>query len=103
MKMQRIVWFEGMKLDPHHFQQADRYNQYYINKRLTLINSNYWGLKEIQIDNAALAGGVFNLIACSGVMPDGMLFNIPKNLMCILQFRLSMLQALIFNLMNPGK
>jgi len=79
MKMQRIVWFEGMKLDPHHFQQADRYNQYYINKRLTLINSNYWGLKEIQIDNAALAGGVFNLIACSGVMPDGMLFNMPAN------------------------
>ncbi|MCW9064663.1 MAG: type VI secretion system baseplate subunit TssK [Ignavibacteriaceae bacterium] len=77
--MQRIVWFEGMKLDPHHFQQADRYNQYYFNKRLALINSNYWGLKEIQIDNAALAGGGFNLIACAGVMPDGMLFNMPAN------------------------
>lgn len=79
MKMQRVVWFEGMKLDPHHFQQADRYNQYYFNTRLNILNSNYWGLKEIQVDNAALAGGVFSLIKCSGIMPDGLLFNMPAN------------------------
>jgi type VI secretion system protein ImpJ len=77
MKMQRVVWFEGMKLDPHHFQQADRYNQYYVNTRINLMNSNYWGLKEIQIDNAALAGGMFGLIRCSGILPDGLLFNMP--------------------------
>ena len=79
MKMQRVVWFEGMKLDPHHFQQADRYNQYYVDTRLSLINSNYWGFKEFQIDKAALAGGMFNLITCSGIMPDGILFNMPTN------------------------
>ena len=56
MKMQKTVWFEGMKLDPHHFQQADRYNHYYINSRIGMINSNYWGLKNLQIDNAALVG-----------------------------------------------
>ena len=79
MKMQRVVWFEGMKLDPHHFQQADRYNQYYINTRINLINSNYWGLKEFQTDNAALAGGSFGLINCSGIMSDGMVFSMPTN------------------------
>jgi len=79
MKMQRVVWFEGMKLDPHHFQQADRYNQYYINTRINLINSNYWGLKDFQTDNAALAGGSFGLINCSGIMSDGMVFSMPTN------------------------
>lgn len=79
MKMQKTVWYEGMKLDPHHFQQTDRYNQYYINSRLSMINSSSWGLKNLSIDNASLSGGNFSLINCSGVMPDGMIFNIPEN------------------------
>ncbi len=79
MKLQKIVWFEGMKLDPHHFQQSDRYNQYYINSRINLLNSNYWGLSEIQIDIAALSGGSFNLVKCIGVLSDGLLFNMPSN------------------------
>ncbi|HQJ46538.1 MAG TPA: type VI secretion system baseplate subunit TssK, partial [Ignavibacteriaceae bacterium] len=79
MKMQKTVWYEGMKLDPHHFQQTDRYNQYYINSRLSMINASNWGLKNLTVDNAALAGGNFSLINCSGVMPDGMIFNIPEN------------------------
>jgi type VI secretion system protein ImpJ len=77
--MQKTVWFEGMKLDPHHFQQADRYNLYYINSRIGMISSNYWGLKSLQIDTAALAGGNFSLVKCDGIMPDGMIFNIPNN------------------------
>jgi len=79
MKMQKIVWYEGMKLDPHHFQQADRYNHYYINSRISLINSNYWGLKEFQTDLAALAGGTFGIVECIGIMPDGLFFDMPNN------------------------
>ncbi len=79
MKFQKVVWYEGMKLDPHHFQQADRYNQYYVNSRLGLINPNYWGINEFQVDSAALAGGSFGLIKCSGVMPDGFVFDMPEN------------------------
>lgn len=79
MKFQKVVWYEGMKLDPHHFQQADRYTQYYVNSRLSLINPNYWGLNEFQYDPAALAGGSFGLVRCSGIMPDGFVFNMPDN------------------------
>ncbi len=79
MKMQKIVWFEGMKLDPHHFQQADRYNQYYINTRLGMISPNHWGIKELVVDTAALAGGNFGIVNCSGIMSDGMVFNMPGN------------------------
>jgi len=55
MKMQKVVWYEGMKLDPHHFQQADRYNQYYINSRISLI------------------------VECRGIMTDGLFFDMPNN------------------------
>ena len=79
MKLQRVVWYEGMKLNPHHFQQIDRYNQYYINSRINILNSNYWGLTELQVDLAALSGGSFNLVKCTGVMPDGLLFDMPAN------------------------
>jgi type VI secretion system protein ImpJ len=79
MKLQKVVWYEGMKLNPHHFQQIDRYNQYNINSRINILNSNYWGLTEIQIDLAALSGGSFNLVKCTGIMPDGLLFDMPAN------------------------
>lgn len=79
MKYQKVIWYEGMKLDPHHFQQADRYNQYYINSRINLINPNYWGLSDFRIDTAALAGGSLGLVKCSGIMPDGFMFNMPEN------------------------
>lgn len=79
MKVQQVVWFEGMKLDPHHFQQMDRYNQYYINSKLHFIFPNNWGLSEIAVDTAILSGGSFGIISCSGVMPDGLIFSMPEN------------------------
>lgn len=79
MKMQKVIWFEGMKLDPHHFQQADKYNQFLLNSRINTLNPNYWGLKELQVDLAALSGGNFGLVVCTGIMPDGLSFNMPNN------------------------
>jgi type VI secretion system protein ImpJ len=79
MKLQKVVWFEGMKLDPHHFQQADRYNQYYTNTKVGYLSPNSWGIKELQIDLAALAGGSFGFVKCSGIMPDGLVFDMPNN------------------------
>ncbi len=79
MKFQKVVWYEGMKLDPHHFQQADRYNQYNLNSKLALLNPGLWGIKSLQTDLAALSGGSFGFVQCSGIMPDGFGFNIPDN------------------------
>ena len=79
MKFQKVVWYEGMKLDPHHFQQADKYNQYYTNSRIASENPNAWGLRELHIDSAAISGGSFGLVRCSGIMPDGLIFDMPEN------------------------
>lgn len=79
MKLQKVIWYEGMKLNPHHFQQADKYHEYYVNSKINFLNSNFWGLKEFKIDTAALAGGIFGLISCSGIMPDGLIVDMPGN------------------------
>ncbi len=79
MKFQKVVWYEGMKLDPHHFQQADRFNQYNLNSKLALLNPGLWGIKSMEVDPAALSGGLFAFVQCSGIMPDGYSFNMPDN------------------------
>jgi len=79
IKFQKVVWYEGMKLDPHHFQQLDRYLRYNLNKSIRSINYNNWGLSTLQIDTAALANGNFSLVECIGVMPDGLFFSMPEN------------------------
>lgn len=79
MKLQKVIWHEGMKLDPHHFQQADKFNQYYTHTRIISENPNSWGLKELHIDSAAISGGSFGLVRCSGIMPDGLVFDMPNN------------------------
>ncbi len=74
---QKIVWYEGMFIKPHHFQQADRYNLALLNARVRAAFRHDWGITEMEVDNEALANGQFILLRCSGVMPDGLPFNMP--------------------------
>ncbi len=76
---QQVVWYEGMMLDPHHFQQFDRYQQGLFNQRMRAISPFDWGLTEFVINKEALANGQFSLLRCSGIMSDGLTFNIPEN------------------------
>ena len=34
---QKVLWSEGMFLTPHHFQQADRYYEHLITRRLKAV------------------------------------------------------------------
>jgi type VI secretion system protein ImpJ len=74
---QKVIWYEGMALDPHHFQQWDRYHRAIIDFRIRSIVHFDWGLLDISIDKEALVNGQFNLLRCKGVTPDGLRFNIP--------------------------
>ncbi len=78
-KNQKIIWYEGMVLDPHHFQQWERFLQYNLNYRISSLQKNSWGISEIEVEIASLAGGSFGLVKCGGVMPDGLVFNIPDS------------------------
>jgi type VI secretion system protein ImpJ len=73
----KVVWFEGMTLDPHHMQQWDRYQRNQINARVRGITRYDWGLADLQIDRDALLNGELRLLSFSGVLPDGMPVDIP--------------------------
>lgn len=74
---QKVVWFEGMNLDPHHFQQWDRHYEFLLDFRIRSVKHHDWGLIEIEIDRDALLNGQFSLLRCKGVTQDGLAFSIP--------------------------
>ncbi|MGH8796133.1 MAG: type VI secretion system baseplate subunit TssK, partial [Caldimonas sp.] len=75
----KVVWTEGMFLQPQHFQQHDRYAEYQLRQRLAATLGYPWGYTAVTIDDAALAIGKLSLSSAHGVMPDGTAFSIPGN------------------------
>jgi type VI secretion system protein ImpJ len=75
----KVVWTEGMFLQPQHFQQHDRYAEYQLRQRLVATVGYPWGYVSVTIDDAALAIGKLSLSSAHGVMPDGTAFSIPGN------------------------
>lgn len=77
-RLQKVIWHEGMNLDPQHFQQADRHRQAQLDFRLRARARYDWGFTDLQINPESLANGQFALVRCKGVLPDGLVFNIPE-------------------------
>jgi type VI secretion system protein ImpJ len=75
----KVVWTEGMFLQPQHFQQHDRYLEYQLRQRLAATIGYPWGFGAIAIDEAALALGKLGINAAQGILPDGTAFSIPGN------------------------
>ena len=74
----KVVWKEGMFLQPHHFQQAERYMLSSFHAAL-MSHSPYWyGVTELDVDKDAIANGLFTVTRCGGMLPDGVSFAIPK-------------------------
>jgi type VI secretion system protein ImpJ len=74
----KVIWKEGMFLQPQHFQQAERY---FLNNFNSALNSHFpyaYGITELEIDRDAIANGLISITRCSGRLPDGVIFNIPK-------------------------
>lgn len=75
----KVVWSEGMFLQPHHLQQHDRYLQTLIQDRAAPLSPAPWGFSELQFDDQALALGKIALRSCRAVMPDGTPVLLPAN------------------------
>jgi type VI secretion system protein ImpJ len=75
----KVVWTEGMFLQPQHFQQHDRYTEYQLRQRLVATIGHAWGFTSVAVDDAALALGKLALGSAQGVLPDGTAFSIPGN------------------------
>jgi type VI secretion system protein ImpJ len=73
----KVVWNEGMLLTPHHFQQWDNYHEELLNSRIRSIKPFEYGVLNLQINQEAVANGNFQITNFRGVLPDGLMINVP--------------------------
>jgi type VI secretion system protein ImpJ len=73
----KVLWTEGMFLQPQHFQQQDRATTRQLHARVSATAGFGAGFSTLQVDRAALEQGQFAVSSASGVLPDGTPFDIP--------------------------
>lgn len=73
----RIIWSEGMMLQPQHFQQQTRYHESQLRNTIGLCFSHAWGLYSAEIDASHLKIGKISVKSAEGILPDGSYFSIP--------------------------
>ncbi len=73
----KVMWTEGMFLQPQHFQQQDRFAGRQLDGRTAAMVAWPWGFVALQIDDAALLQGRVMVTAARGVLPDGLAFSVP--------------------------
>ncbi len=74
----KVIWSEGMFLNPQHFQQQERYFQQYVDGRCSAFGGYGWGLHEIEVDAQLLKLGKVSVVKARGVFPDGTPFFFPN-------------------------
>ncbi len=73
----KVIWSEGMFLQPQHLQQHDRYIEKLLEGRTRPIAAYGWGFSALVLDEAALALGKVAISSARGIFPDGTPFDFP--------------------------
>jgi type VI secretion system protein ImpJ len=73
----KVIWTEGMFLQPQHFQQHDRFLARQSHLRAGIEQGYGWGFVSVALDSAALTLGKIAIGGAHGVLPDGLVFDIP--------------------------
>ncbi|TCJ20393.1 type VI secretion system baseplate subunit TssK [Parasulfuritortus cantonensis] len=73
----RVVWSEGLFLRPQHFQQAERFLEYWIESRIGAGFAYGYGFSSLELDPELLKLGKLGIRSARGIMPDGTPFAIP--------------------------
>src|SRR5690606_23414474 len=76
-QMQKVLWQKGVLLSPQHLPTQDRFLEDLIGFQLSSLAFCPWGFTRLEVDREALAGGTLAISAASGLMPDGLPFDIP--------------------------
>lgn len=75
----KVLWSEGLFLQPQHFQQHDRYLEHLVGAKSGIGVPHAWGLRRLRIDVELLAFGKFALAEVVGTLPDGTPFDAPAS------------------------
>jgi type VI secretion system protein ImpJ len=68
-----------MFLKPHHFQQADGFQDARLAYHLRVINPFHWGVVDLAVDVDALENMLFRVVGCEAVFPDGLVVRHPAD------------------------
>lgn len=77
-QLQPVLWTKGVLLNPQHLQTQDRFLEDSIEFQLSTLTVYPWGFSRLEIDREALAGGAVALSTAAGILPDGLLFDMPQ-------------------------
>ena len=75
----KVVWAEGLFLQPQHLQQQERYLERMIRGATGGLAPFGYGLTSLAIDTDLLALGKFAIRSAAGILPDGTPFSIPED------------------------
>lgn len=75
----KVLWTEGLFLQPHHFQQADRYVEGLVSGLARRLMPYAWGVNELEINEEVLKFGQFAIKGAAGLTPDGTVFRVPQS------------------------
>ncbi|MBZ5724198.1 MAG: type VI secretion system baseplate subunit TssK [Acidobacteriia bacterium] len=76
-RLQPVIWTKGTFLSPQHLQLQDRYLENLLQFQLEGLSFRPWGFRSLQISQEALSAGAFGISSAAGILPDGLLFEIP--------------------------
>jgi type VI secretion system protein ImpJ len=75
----KVVWAEGLFLQPQHLQQQERYFDRLVRASTIGLRTFGWGLTSLDLDADLLTLGKFAVRAAAGILPDGTPFSIPDD------------------------
>ncbi|BAO90453.1 type VI secretion system baseplate subunit TssK [Caballeronia cordobensis] len=75
----KVIWSEGMFLQPQHLQQHDRHVEALLEGRAGALRPYAWGFTTLEIDEALLKLGKLALRSAAGVLPDGTPLSLPAD------------------------
>lgn len=73
----KVVWTEGLFLQPQHLQQQERYFERLVRTSTAGLRPFSWGVTQLELDSDLLTLGKFAVRAIAGILPDGTPFGVP--------------------------
>ncbi len=77
-RLEPVIWTKGSFLTPQHLQWNDRFLESSLSFQLEALTFRPWGFLRLGINHALLSTGTFALTQASGLLPDGLAFDMPN-------------------------
>jgi len=78
-RLEPVIWAKGTFLTPQHLQIQDQFLENTLQFRLDALSFRPWGFRQLQVNQELLPAGTFAISGASGILPDGLLFDIPNS------------------------